>query len=543
MRNTLGLFVVATLATLLADAHRAEACGGCFVPPSEATVVTDHRMALSMSTEQTVLWDQIRYSGDPSEFAWVLPVRGGAKIEVANDEFFAALDASTQPIVFAPQNFGGPGCALSGCSSETATSADSSGAGGQVQVLSRSVVGPYEQVTLRATDDDALTAWLRKNAFTIPPSIEPTIAAYVQERFDFIALKLRPQCGERSMRPVRIVTPGADPTLPLRMVAAGVGARVGIILYVIGEGRYQPQNFPSALIDDSQLRWKRFENRSNYEEVSQEIMARENGRTWITEYADKPQIPLSGTGWQRPRPPTSVPFSRLPGFADTYFGLCKSYRASNPSPSFPSSSSSSSGGTTFTPCPQTDAGQSQSQPPPDAAAEAGPSNDAGNDDGGSTDPDAGSTSDAGDEVDSGSGQNQDPGQKEDGEDSEQQGSRPGSLFSECAYLDDLDVALKGMHRETVWVTRLRSVLPSTALSGGDLRLEPTVLADGRADTTPVSSLHWTPYYEDEDRDPSTDKTSCEGAHPRRRPFATWAVTIVSGIFGVAWLRRRRRRER
>jgi hypothetical protein len=70
------LTVASTIALL--DPGRAEACGGCFVQPSERTVVTDHRMALSISTTQTVLWDQIRYSGDPAEFAWVLPVRAGA---------------------------------------------------------------------------------------------------------------------------------------------------------------------------------------------------------------------------------------------------------------------------------------------------------------------------------------------------------------------------------------------------------------------------------------------------------------------------------
>jgi hypothetical protein len=41
------------------------------------------------------------------------------------------------------------------------------------------------------------------------------------QSFDFIALRLRPQCSQRAMKPVRIITPGADPTLPLRMVAAG----------------------------------------------------------------------------------------------------------------------------------------------------------------------------------------------------------------------------------------------------------------------------------------------------------------------------------
>jgi hypothetical protein len=38
-----------------------------------SAVVTEHRMAVSLSPVQTVLWDQIKYSGTPSDFAWVCP--------------------------------------------------------------------------------------------------------------------------------------------------------------------------------------------------------------------------------------------------------------------------------------------------------------------------------------------------------------------------------------------------------------------------------------------------------------------------------------
>jgi len=82
---------------------------------------------------------------------------------------------------------------------------------------------------------------------------------------------------------VRVVYPGADESLPLRMVAAGVGAKVGITLYVIGEGRYRPQNFPEARLDDDLLTWDRQQNRSNYEELSQAAMGTNGGHSWITE--------------------------------------------------------------------------------------------------------------------------------------------------------------------------------------------------------------------------------------------------------------------
>jgi hypothetical protein len=85
------------------------------------------------------------------------------------------------------------------------------------------------------------------------------------------------------MQPVRIVTPGADATMPLRMVAAGVGARVGMTLWVIGEGRYHTQNFPDAVIDFTKLNWDPVAQRSNYTLLADTELSKQEGRAWITE--------------------------------------------------------------------------------------------------------------------------------------------------------------------------------------------------------------------------------------------------------------------
>jgi glycogen synthase len=64
----------ALLALSLVLAPRpAAACGGCFGPPAQPTLVTGHRMAFAISETQTVLWDQFQYQGEPEDFSWVLP--------------------------------------------------------------------------------------------------------------------------------------------------------------------------------------------------------------------------------------------------------------------------------------------------------------------------------------------------------------------------------------------------------------------------------------------------------------------------------------
>ncbi|MDB5221035.1 MAG: hypothetical protein JWO86_8962 [Myxococcaceae bacterium] len=541
----------------LVDPGRADACGGCFVQQTERTVVTDHRMALSVSQTQTVLWDQIRYSGDPAEFAWVLPVRAGAKLELSNDAFFTALDASTQPTVIAPQTYGGNyGCGLTGCSSVTsAFSADAVPGPGQVQILSQAVVGPYETVTLRATDPAALRKWLKSHAYDIPAAVEPVIDAYVAESFDFIALRLRPDCGERSMQPVRIVTQGADPTLPLRMVAAGVGARVGITLYVISEGRYQPQNFPHALIDDAKVTWSRTQNKSNYESLVDSLMAGQNGRTWVSEYADKPQLftaydPRFGGA----RAPGYVPTGSgaVPALADTYYSQCGSRYGS---------ATGTSTGTGTSGSPNTPAGQSPFTTPcrngadagigeQDASVDASRNGDAGDaGDAAAIDPDAGADAGGSDGGDGDGGDLADGGDADggtaDGGATSDGGSEPTnpnagdvpspSSNAECLYLDDIDVALRGLNATDVWVTRLRANLPANALSAGDLKLE------AAAEQTPLSNVHYAAGYDDEASAGSGSRDACVSAPKRHTAFGSWALAAVSAIAAVAFLRRRTRR--
>lgn len=302
MRLSLALPLTAlSCALTLAHAERADACGGCFHPPtSTPTVVTGHRMAFSVSPERTVLWDQIQYSGSPSEFSWVLPVGPGAVLELSHDAWFEALDAFTTTQVQAPQLQctlqqgsirGGSGCGCGSASEDGAAEgfADSANGGmpsqNGVTVLHEGTVGPYETATIHSTDPTALANWLAANGYELPDDVKPIIDAYVAENLDFIALRLKPGASVREMEPVRVVTPGASPVLPLRMVSAGTGAKVAITLWVISEGRYGPGNFPEAKLDLSQLSWNWSTSESNYASLRNGALASNFGRSWVATFA------------------------------------------------------------------------------------------------------------------------------------------------------------------------------------------------------------------------------------------------------------------
>ena len=298
MRKNL-IIVAASFAAALTSGYalerEASACGGCFSPPpsptENPTVVTDHRMILSIAQDQSTLYDQIKYSGNPSAFAWVLPISGTVDVGLSADIVFQTLAGATTTSIVAPPlncpaaptcNNRGGGAAFSASDSEGAGQAADAGAP-PVTITKQEQVGPYSTVQLHSTDAGALEKWLSDNGFSIPADVQPVVDKYVGEHFDFLALKLLPGKSVADMRPVRVTTKGASSILPLRMVAAGTGATVGISLWVLGEGRYEPQNFPTFFIPTDDIAWDWTQSKSDYIDLRTAKAAAANGRAWETE--------------------------------------------------------------------------------------------------------------------------------------------------------------------------------------------------------------------------------------------------------------------
>jgi Uncharacterized protein conserved in bacteria (DUF2330) len=283
--------MVATLALVLVPARPAAACGGCFHPPVQVpSDITDERMLLSVSPTQTTLYDQIRYAGTPSSFAWVLPIHGTVTVGLSADVLFASIDALTVTQIQPPPSQCPPaptcnsgGCGSIGHSAALSASAANAGADAQVTVTKQANVGPYATVQLHATDSSALNDWLAQNGFVIPPDVTPVLDEYVREGFDFLAMKLLPNEGVQAMRPVRVSSPGASFSLPLRMAAIGTGVSVGITIWVVSDSRYEPQNFPFFHIDDSALVWDWKTSLSNYTTLRVENEAPSGNKNWEIE--------------------------------------------------------------------------------------------------------------------------------------------------------------------------------------------------------------------------------------------------------------------
>ncbi|HEY8042320.1 MAG TPA: DUF2330 domain-containing protein [Polyangiaceae bacterium] len=276
------------LLSVAATSGDARACGGCFHGPTQSgSVITDHRMIFRVSPTETTLYDEIEYQGNPASFAWVLPIHGTVTVGLSSDIVFAALEASTKTTIQSPTLPACPSCSCAdfggtaGAAADAGASLDASDHG--VSVTGQAVVGPYDTVQLHSTDPNALDAWLTANGYSIPADIQPIVAAYVNEGFDFLALRLAPGQGVQAMRPVRVTAAGAGLSLPLRMVAAGTGATVGITLWVVADGRYEPQNFKQFTIDPSELTWDWAADISDYTTVRAQKEAALGNAAWQIE--------------------------------------------------------------------------------------------------------------------------------------------------------------------------------------------------------------------------------------------------------------------
>jgi hypothetical protein len=283
--GALGLGVL----SIAALPRSAQACGGCFQPPAptqNGDVITDEKMIFRVTPQATTLYDEIEYSGNPQSFGWVLPIHGQVTVGLSSDIMFQAFEQATATTIVAPTL---PACPSCQCANAPTANggfgggSSSGGSAGGVTVISQQTVGPYDTVQLQSTNPNALNDWLSANGYVVPSGFQPTIAAYVAEGFDFLALKLAPGQGVAAMRPVRVTTPGAGLSLPLRMVAAGTGATVGVTIWVVADGRYEPANMKSFTIDPAQLVWDWNTNESNYTTVRQATEQSYNFAAWQIE--------------------------------------------------------------------------------------------------------------------------------------------------------------------------------------------------------------------------------------------------------------------
>ncbi len=260
----------------------AEACGGCVAPTGAFTAVNSHRMVIKLGIEETILWDQFTYSGEPDEFAWILPVPSPDTIvELADADFIDVMDRATTPRVFSPPcteagGCGGP-CSGSGPSVEALAAT--------VKVHKHEMVGPYETVVIGSDSPTSLLAWLSVNGYAFPDNNLPILNYYIEQQSTFLVLRLRPGYEVSAMQPVRIRFKGFMGQFPLRMIALGASGVVEMALWIVADQRHEASNYANFTMSGDDVVWDSQSESLGYEESLDRKILEAGGRAWATEYA------------------------------------------------------------------------------------------------------------------------------------------------------------------------------------------------------------------------------------------------------------------
>ncbi|MEM9071241.1 MAG: DUF2330 domain-containing protein [Myxococcota bacterium] len=282
MRTLIVLTSLAAVAGVALWPQQAEACGGFFcgqqpVDQSAERIV----FAVDREAGTTDMIVQIAFQGDAADFAWVVPL-ADVPVDGSLDTFpqgaLTALDANSSP-----QIFPGGDCFLDA----SAPSAGGRGAedDGEVTVHIREEVGPYDVAVVESEDPNALVEWLRENSFRVTAPMEPYISEYTAEGMKFLALRLQPERKVGEIAPFRMTLPGTSPVVPLKMTALAAEPEMGIVVFILGDQRYEGANWPNLTVPDEELVVDWRTGRNNWATAVAHVVDEAGGQGWVTETA------------------------------------------------------------------------------------------------------------------------------------------------------------------------------------------------------------------------------------------------------------------
>jgi hypothetical protein len=291
-RATPGLALAGALA-LLALVHvghtpAAHACG-CFAPPNPSVpiVQSGERIIFAMQDGVVTAHIQIQYSGDPEEFAWLVPMPAVPELALGTDELFRAVGQATQPSYQLIWNFPGdcnsssPGC---GDSLADASPAEPPPRGGDGPLVLRDAIGPYDYAVLEAGQKQPMLDWLAENGFFVPAGTDDAVTPYIRPGGYFLALRLRKGQSAGDLQPIVVEYQSQLPQIPIVLTSVAADPDMPLLVWIFGEHRAIPRNFFHAHVNDARINW--LDGGSNYFAVVGAALDEADGHhAFITEFA------------------------------------------------------------------------------------------------------------------------------------------------------------------------------------------------------------------------------------------------------------------
>lgn len=307
-RRVLSLFIVILIAcTTLATPRIAAACGGFFcqnLPISQ----TAERIIFAVDTQKRVITSVvgIAYTGEASEFSWIVPVPSVPELDVAETKSLDALADATNLVFKFPDN----PCMILMSAVSGINGADDEPPATQ-PFLRTGSVGPFDYAIIRNERADSMLAWLRENKYRVTADMEPLIAQYVKEGQYFLAMKLQRGKAVSEIKPVVMRYTGVNPAIPIRLTAVAAVPNMQLLVWILGGARFVPQNYAAAEVDFSRMRGtmgfaqvveggSMYVSLNSYQAERKFIQDRYAGKAFVTEYAQPMSVLSQDTRLKTP---------------------------------------------------------------------------------------------------------------------------------------------------------------------------------------------------------------------------------------------------
>ncbi|MCB9671282.1 MAG: DUF2330 domain-containing protein [Alphaproteobacteria bacterium] len=264
----------------------AAACGGFFcdglTPGFDLVEQTGEAVVFRIDdvADTTEMHVQVRYDGPPQEFAWVVPVRGTPQIALSHSVLFAGLDALTAPALQLDRT---GGCAPPPPPPPPAPPPSESVPLVQV-TAARTQVGPYETVTVSAADPVALVDWLQGEGFAVPDGVATSLAPYVADGHQFLALRLANGETSGALAPLALTFPGTTPAIPIQLTALAAAEDMPLTVYVLGKARAVPSNYLHVDLNPNALNW--FDDDAGYARLVTRAADQAGGHAFATDWSN-----------------------------------------------------------------------------------------------------------------------------------------------------------------------------------------------------------------------------------------------------------------
>lgn len=244
------------LAAILTFAQTSWAFCGFYVATSDQPLINSaSRVVLAHTGEHTMVTMASDVSGDPKQFAIVIPVPTVItrdQVRLVKPETVEHLAEFTKPRLVqyydanpCPPPLPPPSSRMAGSAAVAAPAPAAPAAG--VRIEAQYSVGEYDIVVLSATDSSGLMTYLARNHYRLPRAAEPTIRSYIRQNMHFFLAKVnldRMAAGNGFLRPIQVEYASPKFMLPIRLgTVNAAGAQDMIVLALAARGRVETTNY------------------------------------------------------------------------------------------------------------------------------------------------------------------------------------------------------------------------------------------------------------------------------------------------------------